>query len=63
MPSPRAEMCRKKAAEAKRRAAGAPDPSIKSLFEEVASGWLRLAEQTEWVEQRASEPRNEGVSN
>jgi hypothetical protein len=40
-------MCRKKAAEAKRRAAGAPDPSIKILFEEVASGWLRLAEQME----------------
>jgi hypothetical protein len=63
MPSPQAEMCREKAAEAKRSAARAPHPSIKTLFEEVASGWLRLAEQTEWIERRASEPRDEGVSN
>jgi hypothetical protein len=63
MPSPQAEMCREKAAEAKRSAARAPHPSIKTLFEEVASSWLRLAEQTEWIERRASEPRDEGVSN
>jgi hypothetical protein len=55
MPSPQAEMCREKAAEAKRSAARAPHPSIKTLFEEVASSWLRLAEQTEWIERRASE--------
>jgi hypothetical protein len=63
MPSHQAEMCREKAAEAKRSAARAPHPSIKTLFEEVASSWLRLAEQTEWIERRASEARDEGVSN
>jgi hypothetical protein len=55
MPSHQAEMCREKAAEAKRSAARAPHPSIKILFGEVASSWLRLAEQTEWIERRASE--------
>ena len=55
MPSHQAEMCREKVAEAKRSAARAPHPSIKILFGEVASSWLRLAEQTEWIERRASE--------
>jgi hypothetical protein len=55
-PSHQAERCREKAAEAKRSAARAPQPSIKILFEEVASIWLRLAEQTEWIDGQKGKP-------
>jgi hypothetical protein len=46
----RADMCRQKAAAAKQSAARASNPSIKSAFEEVARGWLALAEQIVWME-------------
>jgi hypothetical protein len=48
----RADMYRRKAAESKNRAGRASNPSIKSAFEEVARGWLLLAEQTEWMERQ-----------
>jgi hypothetical protein len=38
-------------------------PSIKSAFEEVARGWLLLAEQMEWIEERRSSLRDEDTSN
>jgi hypothetical protein len=43
MPSKEA-LYRHKAAEAKQGAARAQSPSIKQAFEEVASGWVVLAE-------------------
>ena len=46
----RADVYRQKAAEAKQSAAQAKNPSIKSAFEEVARGWLLLAEQVEWMD-------------
>ena len=48
--SPRADMYRQKAAEAKNRAAEASNPHVKTAFKEVARGWLLLAEQMEWME-------------
>jgi hypothetical protein len=41
----RADRYRQRAAEAKDRATQAKDPSIKSAFENVAAGWIALAEQ------------------
>jgi hypothetical protein len=53
----RADMYRQKAAEAKQSAARARNPFIKSAFEEVARGWLVLAEQIAWMEnQKVSTP-------
>jgi hypothetical protein len=46
----RADMYRQKAAEAKHSAARASNASIKGAFEEVARGWLVLAEQMEWID-------------
>jgi hypothetical protein len=46
----RADTDRQKAAEAKQRAARAKDLSVKSAFEDVARGWLVLAEQVEWID-------------
>ncbi len=46
----RADMYRQKAAEAKRSAARSQIPFLETAFEEVASGWLLLAEQTEWID-------------
>ena len=46
----RADAHRQKAADAKDRAAQARDPSIKSAFENVAAGWVALAEQVEWID-------------
>jgi hypothetical protein len=43
-------MYRQRTAEAKQSAARAKNPSIKSAFEEVAAGWLVLAEQMEWID-------------
>jgi hypothetical protein len=57
--SVRADVYRQKAAEAKERAAQAKNPSIKSGFEEVANGWLLLAEQMEWIDRQRSPVRDE----
>jgi hypothetical protein len=56
----RADMYRQNAAEARQRAKQTRDPSIKSAFEDVARGWLLLAEQVEWMDsQKASMPQTE----
>jgi len=56
----RADMYRQNAAEARQRARQTRDPSIKSAFEDVARGWLLLAEQVEWMDsQKASMPQTE----
>ena len=60
--SSRSDEYRQKAAEAKNRAAQTTIPSIISAFEEVARGWLLLAEQMEWIE-RTSSLRDEDTSN
>ena len=39
-----------RAAEAKDRAAQASEPSIKRAFQDVAAGWIVLAEQAEWMD-------------
>jgi hypothetical protein len=51
-----ADMCRQKAADAKQRAAQAKDLFVKRAFEEVAAGWLVLAEQTEWMDSKEGSP-------
>ena len=58
--SSRADHCRQRAAEAKKSAARTSNPSIKSAFEEVARGWLVLAEQIEWMDRQeeASRPKD-----
>ena len=48
--SPRGDIYRQRAAEAKKRAAEASNLHVKSAFKEVARGWLVLAEQMEWME-------------
>jgi hypothetical protein len=48
--SPRADRYRQRAAEAKDRAAQARDPSVKSAFENVAAGWIALADQVERID-------------
>jgi hypothetical protein len=54
----RADMCRRKAAQARQSAAKAKNPSIKREFEEVAVRWLQLAEQLQWMDsQEASSPQ------
>jgi ribosomal protein L3 len=54
----RADMCRRKAAQARQSAAKAKNQSIKREFEEVAVRWLRLAEQMQWTDsQEASSPQ------
>jgi hypothetical protein len=53
--SPRSDMYRQRAAEAKNRATQASNPHVKTAFKEVARGWLLLAEQMEWME-RQDEP-------
>ena len=56
----RADMYRQNAAEARQRAKQTRDPSIKSAFEDVARGWLLLAEQLGWMDsQNASIPQTE----
>jgi hypothetical protein len=56
----RADTYRQKAAEAKQSAARAKDLSVKSAFEDVARGWLVLAEQVEWIDhQKLSRYGNE----
>jgi len=51
-----ADMCRQKAADAKQRAAQAKDLYVKKAFEEVATGWLVLAEQTERMDSKEGSP-------
>jgi hypothetical protein len=46
----RADRYRRRAEDAKHRAAQAKDPSIKSAFEHVAPGWVGLAEQVERID-------------
>jgi hypothetical protein len=50
--SPRSDMYRQRAAEAKNRATQASNPHVKTAFEEVARGWLLLAEQMEWMDRQ-----------
>jgi hypothetical protein len=57
--SSRSDEYRQRAAEAKNRAAQTRDPSIKNAFEEVARGWLLLAEQMEWIDRHRSPERDE----
>jgi hypothetical protein len=57
--SSRSDEYRERAVEAKNRAARTSDLSIKSAFEEVARGWLLLAEQMEWIEGRRSSLRED----
>jgi hypothetical protein len=55
-----ADMYRQKAAEIKRKARRAQNPSAKRAFEEVARAWLLLAEQIAWMDtQKASTPQTE----
>jgi hypothetical protein len=48
----RMDACRERAADAKRRAAKVKKPYMKRAFEEVAHGWLLLAEQKEWMDRQ-----------
>jgi hypothetical protein len=58
--SSRADAYRQRAADAKKRAAHAKDLSVKKAFEEVARGWLVLAEQMEWMDrQRSTDEEND----
>src|SRR5262249_13180189 len=61
--SSRSDEYRQRAVEAKNRAAQTSSPSIKSAFEDVARGWLLLAEQLEWIERQRSSLRGEDTSN
>jgi hypothetical protein len=59
----RADLYRQKAAEAKHSAARASNPSVKAAFQEVARGWLVLAEQMEWIDsQKLSLPDGERIA-
>jgi hypothetical protein len=55
----RADMYRQRGADAKKRAAQAKDLSVKKAFEEVARGWLVLAEQMEWIDWQRSTVHDE----
>jgi hypothetical protein len=58
--SSRTDVYRQTAADAKKRAAQAKDLSVKKAFEEVARGWLVLAEQMEWMDrQRSTDEEND----
>jgi len=51
-------MYRQKASEAKQSAARAKNPSLRRAFEEVARGWVVLAEQIAWMDsQKMSAPQ------
>jgi hypothetical protein len=43
----------------KKRSAQANDLSVKRAFEEVARGWLVLAEQMEWIDRQKSTVHDE----
>jgi hypothetical protein len=54
----RADMYRQKASEAKQSAARAKNLLLRRAFEEVARGWLVLAEQIAWMDsQKVSTPQ------
>jgi hypothetical protein len=56
-------MYRQMAAECRKRAAHASNLSIKTAYQEVARGWLLLAEQMEWMDRQEEAPlRNEKQS-
>jgi hypothetical protein len=55
----RADRYRQRAAEAKDRAAQASNPTIKNAFQDVAAGWVLLAEQAERIERQKSPVRDE----
>jgi hypothetical protein len=55
----RADRYRQRAAEAKDRATQAKDPSIKSAFENVAAGWVALAEQVDRIDAEKSPIRDQ----
>jgi hypothetical protein len=57
--SPRSDMYRERAAEAKNRATQASNPHVKTAFNEVARGWLLLAEQMEWMERQNEAKKGE----
>jgi len=58
--SSRADVYRQRAAAAKMRASQAKDLSVKKAFEEVARGWLVLADQMEWMDrQRSTDEEND----
>jgi hypothetical protein len=50
--SPRSDMYRARAAEAKNRAMQTSNPHVKTAFEEMARAWLLLAEQMEWMDRQ-----------
>jgi hypothetical protein len=50
--SPRSDMYRGRAAEAKNRAMQTSNLHVKTAFEEVARAWLLLAEQMEWMDRQ-----------
>ena len=51
---------------ARQRGTQATDPTLKSMFEEIADHWRALAEQADWLERQApaetvaKEPKKEG---
>jgi hypothetical protein len=57
--SARTDMYRQEAAKAKRNAAEAKNPAMKRAFEEMATRWLRLAEQMQWIDRDKSPIRDE----
>jgi hypothetical protein len=50
------DTCRRRADDAKQRAAQAREPFIKSAYEKVAACWLVLAEQMEWIDRKEASP-------
>jgi hypothetical protein len=61
--SARADRYRQEAAKAKQNAAEAKNAALKRAFDEMASRWLRLAEEMEQIERKRSRrTRAEGAS-
>ena len=58
--SRRADMYRQRAAEAKNRAMQVSNPHVKIAFQEVARGWLLLAEQMDWMDRQEETRVGEG---
>ena len=57
--SPRSDIYRQRAAEAKKRATQAKNPHVKTAFQEVARAWLLLAEQMEWMDRQEETTKGE----
>src|SRR5689334_19786543 len=53
LPRSRSNQFRQRAIEARRQAAHAYDPALRCMFEDNASNWEGLAEQTEWIDAAA----------